>query len=552
MKIPKPDQDRLTLYTNVLGDCFATQDSRKPNYNKWRLYYLFGTDTGNSDQTYNKIYPHIDQILSFMYSNETTKFSIDIGASVDKIELKRVSVLNKAVNDEWHASNADLVFMNGLEWAHVYGSTFLKQRWNGKQIEPFIVDPHDFGVLREDISQLSRQEAFAQEYYYSKSQLERELLEAEHPRAKEIIASISTEAPRDNRGGDMMSRLVTNTAIPTSGGAVAQGNYNGALDIGTDYTAKVTTDMVKMTELYIFDDETRDFRIVTLADPYMIVFDRPISRMFVPGEIPFTQICPNPDHNYFWGRSEVERLMPLQMMRTDRMNQIRRLMELQAKMPMSLTGFEGITDEMVATLNSPGGYISSAMPGAKAEPVRIEIPDDLFKDIGMIDAMFEEMSGITNVMSGKGESGVRSTGHASQLARLGSSRTKKRALVIEDGLEKIATLYLQMKQRYDGESEFKDDDGSIFAAHQFTKDFVVKVDAHSNSPIFMEDQAEKAVTLFKLKAITRERLIEMMGMPMTQLLIEDLKAKIEPAEARQAAKEQEQEKIRQLHKGGKA
>jgi hypothetical protein len=549
--IPKEDQDRYAFYDKVLRDCFTTQESRKPNYNKWRQYYLFGTDQGDTDTTYNKIYPHIDQILAFMYSNETTKFSIDIGASAEKIELKRVPKLNKAVNDEWHASNGDLVFMNGLEWAHVYGCTFLKLRWNGKQVEPFIVDPHDFGVLREDVSQLSRQEAFAQQYYYSKEQLARELEACEHPRRKAIIEAVTTQAPRDNRGGDMMSRLVTNTAIPTSGGAVAQGNYNGALQTYMDYTAKVSAEMVQMTELYVWDNAQDDFRVITLADPFMVVFDRPIKRMFVPSEIPFTQICPNPDHSYFWGRSEVERLMPLQLMRTDRMNQIRRLMQLQAKMPMALTGFQGVTDEMVATLNSPGGFIASDMPGAKAETVRIEIPDDLFKDIGMIDAMFEEMSGITNVMSGKGETGVRSTGHASQLARLGSARTKKRALVIEDALEKIATLYLQLLQRYDADKEYKDEDGDVFAPHQFTKDYVVKVDAHSNSPIFMEDQAEKAMTLFKAKAITRERLIEMMGVPMEQLLKEELKSKIEPAEARQAAQEAQAEKLK-VHQGGRA
>jgi hypothetical protein len=50
--------------------------------------------------------------------------------------------------------------------------------------------------------------------------------------------------------------------------------------------------------------------------------------------------------------------------------------------------------------------------------------------------MFEEASGIVNVLQGKGETGVRSSGHASQLARLGSSRARKRALVVEDALEK--------------------------------------------------------------------------------------------------------------------
>ncbi len=65
------------------------------------------------------------------------------------------------------------------------------------------------------------------------------------------------------------------------------------------------------------------------------------------------------------------------------------------------------------------------------EQMAPSIPNDLFREIAEIDQMFEEASGIVNVLQGRGESGVRSAGHASQLARLGSSRAKKRALIIE-------------------------------------------------------------------------------------------------------------------------
>jgi hypothetical protein len=551
MEIPKDMQAQWSMYEKVIDDCFVSQNERKPLYAKYRNFYLYGTDQGDTDHTYNKIYPHIDQILAFMYSNETTKFSIELGASVPQIEIKRVPKLNKAVNDEWHSSNGDIVFTNGLEWAHVYGSTFYKQRWSGKQVEPFIVDPHDFGVLREDVGQLSRQEAFAQQYYITKGQLEYELKTCEHPRASAILQAVTTEARREDRNTGAMDRLVTSNALPTSGGATMQGSYNGSLSISQQYNAKVSEPLICMTELYLFDNALGDFRVVTLTTPYMVVFDRPINRMYVQDEIPFTQICPNPCHDYFWGRSEVGMLIPLQIMRNERMEQIKRLMDLQATPATAMTGFPGITDEMTAAINSPGGIVVSEMPGAKAERLLPEIPEDLFREIKEIDMMFEEMSGITNVMSGRGESGVRSTGHASQLARLGSSRTKKRALTIEDALEKIATSYLQILQKFDDSHEYIDEDGDAFAAHQFTKDYVVKVDAHSNSPIFTEDLAEKAMALFKAKAITRERLIELMGVPLEQLLKQELKDKIEPAEARQAAQQEQQEKLK-LHKGGKA
>ena len=136
--------------------------------------------------------------------------------------------------------------------------------------------------------------------------------------------------------------------------------------------------------------------------------------------------------------------------------------------------------------------------------------------------MFAEASGISEVLSGRGEQGVRSAGHASQLARLGSSRAKKRALIVENSLEKLATLYLKLMQAYDP-THFKDIEGQKFIAEQFTRNFVVKVDAHSNSPIFMEDLRSLAFNLFKAQAIDKESLIDMLDPPMKQMLKEKLK-----------------------------
>jgi len=129
-------------------------------------------------------------------------------------------------------------------------------------------------------------------------------------------------------------------------------------------------------------------------------------------------------------------------------------------------------------------------------------------------------------LSGKGESGVRSQGHASQLARLGSSRAKKRALIVEDSLEKVATLFLKLMKQYDN-TYFKDVDGKPFIAEQFTHDFVVKVDAHSNSPIFTEDLKQLAFNLFKAGAIDKKSLLDLLEPPMKQLLLDRLKQREE-------------------------
>jgi hypothetical protein len=132
---------------------------------------------------------------------------------------------------------------------------------------------------------------------------------------------------------------------------------------------------------------------------------------------------------------------------------------------------------------------------------------------------------------------VRSTGHANQLARLGSSRAKKRALVIEDSLEKLATLYLKLMKLYD-KTHYTDLNNHKFIAEQFTSDFVVKVDAHSNSPIFTEDLRNLAFSLFKAQVIDKESLLDLVEPPMKQ----HLKEKLKEMEKKQAQQPQPQPK----------
>ena len=77
-------------------------------------------------------------------------------------------------------------------------------------------------------------------------------------------------------------------------------------------------------------------------------------------------------------------------------------------------------------------------------------------------------------------------------------------------------------QAYDA-THLTDIEGKKFIAEQFTRQYVVKVDAHSNSPIFMEDMRSLAFNLFKAQAIDKESLIDMLDPPMKQMLKEKLK-----------------------------
>ena len=515
MRIPTNPADRESFYLELVEKCLVSREERKADYSSLRSWYLFGAGPDESPAHYNKVYPHIDQLTSFLYSAETTRFSLNLGASVNEMEHTKVPILTQALNDEWLNSNADQVFSQALTWALCFNSTFIKLIYkNG--IHPYMVEPAAIGVLREDVPHSDRQEALVHTYYITKSELYARLYT--HPRREEIVKRVSASVHEGMVNvPEGVDRIVMSQTNPTMYGTVNLDLYGY-----NRYKPRVAEDTVEMRELWLWNDETEDYQVVTMADPDIVIYDRPGKSVFLKGELPFVQICPNPQFDYYWGQSEVQRLIFLQQMRNRRMTEILDLLSKQVNPPIALTGFTGILDEKNFALNRAGGLLASDMPNAKADRLAPQIPGDLYESIHEIDAMFMEASGISNVLSGRGESGVRSTGHASQLARLGSSRAKKRALIVEDSLEKVATLYLKMMQVYDN-TQYKDLDGNQFIPEQFTRDFVVKVDAHSNSPIFTEDLRQLAFNLYKAQAIDKESLLDLLEPPMKQHLKDKLK-----------------------------
>ena len=526
MKIPKGMLDRDEFFNDIIYKCEVSLASRKVDYASLRNWYLFGNGPDEAPALYNKIFPHLDQVTSFLYSAETTRFSINLGASVPEGEHTKIPVLTKALNNEWLNSNADQVFSTGTTWALVYGTTYVKLLINNG-IHPYMVEPGTVGVLREDITYTDRQEAIIHKYYITKSELYARLYK--HPNRDKILQKINSMPHERTEIANGLERIIISQSNPT-----IYGNVNLDLAGGNRYKAEVAEDTVEMTELWIWCDDIADYRVVTKADPDVIIYERPGEEMFIKGELPFIQICPNPLYDYYWGGSEVQRLIYLQQLRNRRMTEILDLLSKQVSPPTALIGFTGILEEKNFALNRAGGLLSTDMPNAKVEKLAPTMPPDLFTELREIDAMFEEASGVGNVLQGKGEAGVRSAGHASQLARLGSSRVKKRALIIEDSLEKLATLYLKAMQIYD-DTHFKDTHGVPFIAEQFTKEFTVKVDGHSNSPIFTEDTRTLAFNLLKAGVIDKKSLLDLIEPPMKEELIERLK-KMEEKQASQPPK----------------
>jgi hypothetical protein len=532
MNIPENLVDRERFYQDLIQKCTASQDDRRVDYGLMRHFYLFGRSPDEAETPYNKIFPHIDMLTAFLFASETTRFSTHFGPHVSEHEYERIIPINRAINDQWLISNADQTFGQGLTWSLVYNTMIFKiiVRANDKglkSIDPFIIDPGSFGVLREDIPYLDRQEAMVHTFYTTKSQLEIDL--ENHPQKASILARLDAFPRTDKEAMPSgVDRIILSASTPTM-----QGNAQVPLNGNMDYAPKVSEDLVEMQELWLWDTKVDDYRVVTRASNDITIYDRP--NFFIKGEIPFVQICPNPMYSYFWGMSEVNGLIGLQKWRNERTLQVKNLLDKQVDPPTSLTGWMGLIDEKNFALNMPGGVLSTDSMQAKVDRHKPDIPNDIFAVIHEIDSMFSERSGLQNIMMGKGESGVRSGRQTSELARLASARIKKRALVVEDALEKVATLYLKVMRKHDT-NDMKDSEGRPFIPAQFADDFVVKVDSHSNSPLFVEDHKQLALELLQAHAIDRNSFIDMLDPPMKDLLLRKLKV-IEKKEAE--AKQQE-------------
>lgn len=549
MKIPVELAERETFYQEVIKKCVSSQQDRGNDYAALRQYYLFG---GTGDVPFNKIYSHIDLLTSFLYASETTKFTVHLGATAKEAEFGRVPPLAQAVNDRWLDSNADRVVSEAITWALVDNTRIVKLCPKVNQtthklegINPYSVHPANFGVYREDVAMLDRQEAMVESYYTTKTQLEIDI--ANHPQRAAILESVATASNRDledeNQGG--IGRLMSSTQQPLVAGTTAVGNVDFTFQSNIDYIPDLDQhELITLDELWVWDTAKNDYRIVTRIRDGMTIYDRIASEshIFLAGEHPYIQFCPRPLPFYFWGMSEVAGLANLQEWYNERIMQIRKLLNLQVKPPTDASGFGATADEKMYALFSEGGLFTDGGQGVQAGKLQRhppELPADLFTVLREIDQAFSDHSGLPNTIQGKGEVGVRSGKQTSELARLGSARIKKRALIIEDSLEKMATLYLKLMQHFD-KTTYQDETGASFVADQFTSDFVVKVDAHSNSPIFVEDKKELAFSMLEAKLITRERAVEMIDPTDKSIIKRELKT-IEAQEAAEAKAQQEAE-----------
>jgi hypothetical protein len=130
-----------------------------------------------------------------------------------------------------------------------------------------------------------------------------------------------------------------------------------------------------------------------------------------------------------------------------------------------------------------------------------------------LDGCFDDQAGITNIMSGQGEQGVRSGNHAGTLLKTSTPRLRDRALLVESQCADDAGRTFEMLQAKNA-TIFTTASKKEYRLEQIPDDAAVVVDSHSSSPAFSGDLTNIAFALKRTGSVDNEDLLAMIpGLP---------------------------------------
>jgi hypothetical protein len=544
----------------VLETCLNSKEERKAMYDRRRQFFLFGTQT-DDDILYNRLEPHLDLVASFLYSPDHAEFALAAPANARDAEVKQFMAAQDAFNNDFRDAGMFDFFADALIWSLVFDTMLPKMGWNDtrEELTCTLVEPWKFGVFAEEITDLDAQPAFVHSYHIDYDNAAQRLKRAGLGSMVDKLAVVNT--PFESPYPELITRMIISATAGENLAGNVQGSVNPSYVQRPSYHAKVDRPLVAFHELTVWDDECEDYRVFFACDPGIFISDskRTIealkkagpqkrvlkqqepfyntsSNPFFPKEHPFVQVRPYQIYEYFWGKSHIEGLIPLQNWSNERLTQIHDILDRQAYPPRVGSGFLGLTDEKMEAFGGADSWVMDQLPQAAIKELYPEMPPDIFSDYNQIGQLMVEASGLTEVLQGKGTEGVRSKGHAKQLQTTGAGRIRKTATRLEAPLVRMGELALKLNQRNNAEPirpDPKEDGkpGDEFYYHNIGDDYALHIDGHSHSPLFMDDSREMAALLFKAQAVDQEGLIRLLKPPQQNNLIHALRQR----QARQAA-----------------
>lgn len=536
MRLPSDKKKLASKVKDVIADCNVSQDTRLTLYRSLRQWRLTGSPDGNA-AIYNKLGTHIARTSGYLFSPVDLRFNIEFENDYQTQVLKQSEVGARYLTKSFEKRDLDIKFSQGVEEALTYGACIFKQKWGHNGLSGRLVMPWQFGVYNESRTSLDEQEALCETVYITRDELWRRISHLKD--ADKIFKKALSHAKKTNdvTGPEnyfhqvMIGGVAPVIDVSTPSGASPGGSVN------TDGSAlqamvapSVSASLIAFHELTVVDDDTGDYTSIQFVEPDIII--TPQSKkynLFLPGMHPYTLIQPNPIEGCIWGISEIQPMLKLQNLLRERMEDIKKIMGLQYDRLLAFIGFSGLTDDSYDAFRQ-AGYIAQEQPGAKIEDLTPKLPNEAFADINEILRFMDEVSGFQNILSGQGEAGVRSGNHASTLMKTASPRLRDKAILIERQCSEVGNKALELlrvkeaKVHWVGNGE---DPKEEFLLNSLPDDYRVVVDSHSSSPIYEEDHKQLALLMMKAGVIDGESFLDLVHVPMRDLLKARLRLKQE-------------------------
>lgn len=495
---------------------------------------------------HNKCYTSVDKIASYLFSPAEARFSITFEADETSEWADIADAASRHVNREVMRHSVDLAMAAAVDLALIEGSCFIKMCWSHNGYEPHIIRQHQMGVLREDMEELDKQEAFTHSYWLTEGQFAR-LIYA-NPDRKEIMARANASYVQlkddDQFDNSFFQQIVVgglspiSTTTPSGQTGTIQNVFSRQPSLKLD--PEIAKTLIQVHDLWVYDDEFEDWITIRYIEG-MIVEGK--DRLQNLGDIykaqPFIKVCPNEVVGYFWGRSELANLANLQGMLNARIDNADRIIKLKARPPRAFRGFSGMTPEKALALYSPGGQLTDDAPAATTsiDTLAPDFPPELMPYIEKIEAWYDEIAGLTAVLSGQGDAGIRGNMQANTMIRTSSPRLRDRSLLVERQYAELGQKCLQLSQTKDARvyrtSKAKANPvlgmlgmggkkpaPEAFLLSQLPEDAMCVVDSHTSSPAFSGDQINLAFALAKIGAIDGEDVIDMTNVSNKDRLIQ--------------------------------
>jgi hypothetical protein len=523
MRLPRKSEHLLDWSTELIEECFVSREERRDQIGQWKSYYYCGRTDGQQAR-YNRVYSHIDRLSAMLYSPVDTRFAIEYDPSDPEDTIHMGEAASRYLTREFHRCGIDLEFANGVNSALIKGCMLLKIMWGADGLEGWLVHPEMFGVLREDIDEIDRQEAFVHTSYLTKSQFRRTI--HDHPDRDKLLAEVDHAA---KPGKELESeesffhQVVIGGTNPPVGLGTASGT-TGQVSIVSlpspvlhQHTA---ARLIRVDELWVQDTMRNDWTTIRVVNPGILVEGKYKRRNLgdVKGEQPFHVICPNAVDGYFWGSSEVSQIYRLQDLLNDQIMDMTRIVRLRADPPRAATGFSGLTLEKYKALKRPSGFIAEENPNAKIQNLAPEFDPEIFAAIKETKSYFDDVAGFAPILMGEGDAGVRSSAQTQTLTRNATPRLRDRSLLCERQVTNVGDYCLKLLGAKQADIQ-KTEKNHIFLLEDLPDGYRVVVDSHTSSPVFQEDAMSKAFALAKAGAIDPEDLIRLTHPPHEDSLI---------------------------------